>query len=201
MSFQSLLWFFPIAVTLHNAEEAIWFPEWTKRTSRWPAPVEPGVFRFAAVVFTIVAFAVTWLSARSGKQTVWTYLAFGYMVAVIANALVPHIALTLAMRRYMPGVVTGAFLNLPVLSLLVVLALREGYVSGFKAAAYSIGVAAVLLLFGGSWLIARTLTGPLSALGDVARRLPQRPQRHERPGQMWPRDAILARTRDRPPEE
>jgi hypothetical protein len=98
------------------------------------------------VVFTIVAFAVTWLSARSGKQTVWTYLAFGYMVAVIANALVPHIALTLAMRRYMPGVVTGAFLNLPVLSLLVVLALREGYVSGFKAAAYSIGVAAVLLL-------------------------------------------------------
>jgi hypothetical protein len=146
MSFQSLLWFFPIAVTLHNAEEAIWFPEWTKRTSRWPAPVEPGVFRFAAVVFTTVAFAVTWLSARSGKQTVWTYLAFGYMVAVIANALVPHIALTLAMRRYMPGVVTGAFLNLPVLSLLVVLALREGYVSGFKAAAYSIGVAAVLLL-------------------------------------------------------
>ena len=38
MSFQSLLWFFPIVVTLHNAEEAIWFPEWTQRTRRWPAP-------------------------------------------------------------------------------------------------------------------------------------------------------------------
>ena len=146
MSFQSLLWFFPVVVTLHHAEEAIWFPAWTQRVRRWPAPVSPGVFLFAVSVFTILAFAVTWLSARSGKQTVWTYLAFGYMVAVIANALVPHIALTLAMRRYMPGVVTGAFLNLPVLSLLVVLALREGYVSGFKAAAYSIGVAAVLLL-------------------------------------------------------
>jgi len=64
-------------------------------------PVAPGVFRFAVTVFTILAFAVTWLSARSGKQTAWTYLAFGYMVGVLANALIPHIALTIAMRRYM----------------------------------------------------------------------------------------------------
>jgi hypothetical protein len=45
----------------------------------------------------------------------------------------------------MPGVVTGVALNLPVLSLLVVMALREGYVSGWKAAAYSVGVAGLLL--------------------------------------------------------
>jgi hypothetical protein len=146
MSFQSLLWFFPIVVTLHNVEEAIWFPEWTRRVRRWPAPVAPGVFRFAVAVFTILAFAVTWLSARSGKQTVWTYLAFGYMVGVLANALIPHIALTLAMRRYMPGVATAVAVNLPVLSLLVVAAIREGYVSGSKAVAYSIGVSAVLLV-------------------------------------------------------
>jgi len=146
MSFQGLLWLFPIVVTLHNAEEAIWFPEWTQRTPRWPAPVTPGPFRFAVTVFTIVAFAVTWLSARSGKQTVWTYLAFGYMAGVLANALIPHIALTLVMRRYMPGVVTAVAVNLPVLSLLVLLAIREGYVSGMKAAAYSVGVSAVLLL-------------------------------------------------------
>jgi hypothetical protein len=146
MSFQRLLWFFPIAVTLHNAEEAIWFPDWTKRVRRWPAPVAPGVFRFAAAVFTIMAFAVTWLSARSGKQTVWTYLAFGYMVAMLANALIPHIALTLALRRYMPGVATAVLLNIPVMSLLVMAAIREGYVSGSKAVVYSIGVSGVLLL-------------------------------------------------------
>jgi hypothetical protein len=45
----------------------------------------------------------------------------------------------------MPGVATAVALNLPVLSLLVVLALREGYVSGWKAAAYSAGVAGVLV--------------------------------------------------------
>lgn len=36
-------------------------------------------------------------------------------------------------------------LNLPVLSLLVVLALKEEYVSGVKAAEYSVGVAGLLL--------------------------------------------------------
>ena len=105
----------------------------------------PGSFRFAVVVFTVLAFAVTWLSALSGKQTVWTYLAFGYISAALANVLIPHVALTVALRSYMPGVATAVALNLPVLSLLVVLAMREGYVSGWKAAAYAVGVAGVLL--------------------------------------------------------
>jgi hypothetical protein len=67
------------------------------------------------------------------------------MVVTLANVLIPHVALSLAQRSYMPGVVTGVALNLPVLSLLVVMALREGYVSGWKAAAYSVGVAGLLL--------------------------------------------------------
>jgi hypothetical protein len=140
MSFRNLEWLFPLVATLHNAEEAIWFPAWSKRAGRWHSPVAPGVFRFAVAVFTLLAFAVTWLSALSGKQTVWTYLLFGYMIAMLANVLVPHIAATVAMRSYMPGVVTGVLVNLPVLSLLVALALREGYVSGWKAAAYSVVV-------------------------------------------------------------
>lgn len=146
MNFGSLQWLFPIVIALHNTEEAIWFPGWTKRAGRWHAPVPPGAFRFAAAVLTVLAFGVTWLSAISGKQTVWTYLAFGYMVAMLANVPFPHIAVSVATRRYMPGVATGVALNLPTLSLLVVLALRQGYVSGWKAAAYSVGVPGVLLL-------------------------------------------------------
>jgi hypothetical protein len=146
MSFRNLEWFFPLVATLHNAEEAIWFPSWSKRAGRWHSPVAPGVFRFAVAVFTVLAFAVTWLSYCSGKQTVWTYLVYGYMIAMLANVLIPHIAATVAMRSYMPGVVTGVALNLPVLSLLVVLALRQGYVSGWKAAAYSVVVGGFLLL-------------------------------------------------------
>jgi hypothetical protein len=146
MSFQGLLWLFPIVATLHNAEEALWLPAWSKRAGRWHAPVAPGVFRFAVILFTIMAFALTWLSARSGKQTVWTYLVFGYIVTMLANALIPHVAATILMRSYMPGVATGVALNLPVFSLLVFLALKEEYVSGWKAAEYSAGVAGLLLL-------------------------------------------------------
>jgi hypothetical protein len=128
MGFWNLQWIFPIVITLHSAEEAIWFPGWSKRAGRWHAPVATGVFRFAAAILTVLAFVVTWLSVRSGNQTVWTYLAFGYMVAMLANVLIPHIAVSVATRSYMPGVATAVALNLPTLSLLVVLALREEYV-------------------------------------------------------------------------
>ena len=147
MSYQSLLWLFPIVITVHNAEEAIWLPGWSKRAVLWRSPVTPGVFRFAAVVLTVLAYAVTWLSAESGKQTVWTYLAFGCIAATLANVLIPHVALSVALRSYMPGLATALLLNLPVLSLLAVLALIEGYVSGWKCAASFVGVSGALAAF------------------------------------------------------
>jgi hypothetical protein len=96
-------------------------------------------------ILTLLAIAVTWLSERSGRQSIWTYLAFGCMVVTLANVLIPHLALTLARRSYMPGVATGVALNLPVLTLLVAMALREGFVTGGKAAAYSMGVAGLVV--------------------------------------------------------
>jgi len=144
MSYRNLVWLFPIVVTLHNAEEAMWLPAWAKRTGFWRTPVSPGVFRFAVSILTALAFAITWLSAESGKQTVWSYLAFGSMVVALVNVLIPHLAATLARRSYMPGVATAVVLNLPVLTLLVAMALKEGYVSGGKASVYSVGVAALL---------------------------------------------------------
>jgi hypothetical protein len=146
MIFRNLEWLFPIVVTLHNAEEAIWLPGWSKQVGFWKTPASPGVFRFAVAVLTVLAFALTWLSVESGKQSAWTYLAHGAMVVTLANVLIPHLAASVAQRSYMPGLATGVVLSLPVLSLLVAAALREGYVSGGKAAAYSVGVAGLLVV-------------------------------------------------------
>jgi hypothetical protein len=146
MTFRGLEWLFPVVVTLHNAEEAIWFPGWSKRAGRWHASVTPGTFRFAATVLSLLAFAATCLSEKSGKQTVWTYLAFGYIAAMLVNVLIPHVAATIVLRGYVPGVVTAVVLNLPVLTLLVLGALREGYVSGWKAVGFGVGVAGVLVV-------------------------------------------------------
>ena len=145
MSFGNLEWLFPIVVTLHNTEEAICLPAWSKRVGFWKTPVSSGVFRFAVAVLTALAFALTWLSAESGRQSVWTYLTFGSMIVTLVNVVIPHLAATLAQRSYIPGVATAVALNLPVMSLLVVMALKEGYVSGGKAAVYSVIVAGLLV--------------------------------------------------------
>ena len=87
-------------------------------------PVSPWVFHIVVTVLTALAWAVTWLSARSGAQTFWTYVMFGYVVGVLANAIYPHLALSISRRDYMPGTATAVALNLPLQSFLAV-CLRE----------------------------------------------------------------------------
>lgn len=146
MNFRYLQLLFPILVALHNAEEAIGMPRWARRSGPWFAGVEPSVFRFAVLVLTIFAFVITMLSAVSGRMTLWGNLTFGFMMAMLLNSLFPHIAVSVARRTLMPGVITAAVLNLPVLSCLMVLALRQGYVSGHDALVFSIVVPVLLLL-------------------------------------------------------
>ena len=150
MTFRYLQLLFPILVALHNAEEAIGMPRWRKRAGPragpWFGGVEPAVFRFAAVVFTLLAIAVTTLSVALGSRTVWADLTFGYMVAMVLNALVPHIAVSFLKRNVMPGVITAAALNLPILSFLAFLALKQGYVSGRGALESAIAMPVALAL-------------------------------------------------------
>ena len=144
--FATLQWLFPVVIALHNLEEALWLPGWANRTGFWGTPVSPRVFRFVVAVLTALALAVTWLSSRSGAQTFWTYLMFGCVVATLANAVFPHLALSISRRSYMPGTATAVALNLPVLSFLVASALSERQVSGWKSAAYAAGVPALVLV-------------------------------------------------------
>jgi hypothetical protein len=142
MSFQKLQWLFPVAVSLHNSEEAIWMPGWASQHHiRLPfALPQAGQIRFALIVLTIAAFAVTYLSQRKGKQSFWAYLTFGSIVAVLVNVFVPHVPATLVYRTYTPGVVTAVLVNLPLMSLLVFIAVRQRWVSGGKAMASAIAI-------------------------------------------------------------
>jgi hypothetical protein len=146
MSFRYLQLLFPVLAALHNAEEAIGMPKWVRRSGPWFAGVQPAVFRFAVVVLTVLALVITVLSAVSGKMTFWGNLTFGCMMVMLFNSLVPHIAVSVAERRLMPGVITAAVLNLPILSYLAALALKQGYVSIHDALVFSIVVPVFLLL-------------------------------------------------------
>ncbi|HTQ54238.1 MAG TPA: HXXEE domain-containing protein [Bryobacteraceae bacterium] len=139
--FHKLQWLFPIAVTVHNLEEAIWLPGFVAtHAHQIPWTVSPGVFRLAIVALTLAAWMVTFLSSRSGRQTIWAYLVFGYMIAMLANVFVPHIPSVFVFQRYVPGFGTAVVLDLPVLTFLSIWALREAYVSGTKAVWFGIGV-------------------------------------------------------------
>ena len=151
--FQKTQWLFPIAVTLHSAEEAFSMPKWVAVHSS-QLPVHPGAARIwrGLLLLTLAAFAVTSLSARKGKGSLWAYLLFGYAVAMLVNVLLPHIPATLVFGEYTPGVVTAVLMNLPIMSILLFQAVREQWVSGTKAIAYAllvplaIGVAISVLL-------------------------------------------------------
>lgn len=146
MTFQRSQWLFPIAVTLHNAEEAIWMPGWVVKHAR-QLPIHPPSaweIRIALLVLTALAFAVTGWSTKKGRQSLGAYLTFGYIVAMWLNVFVPHIPATVMFRSYTPGVVTAVLINLPVTIYLAESAIREGWVRGWKAAASAIAVPVVL---------------------------------------------------------
>ena len=144
--FKKLQWLFPVAVTLHNAEEAIWMPGWTARHGVQLPVHPPGAaeLRFALLVLTMLAFAVTALSIRKGPQSLWAYLTFGYIVTMWMNVMVPHLPASFIFFSYTPGVVTAVLVNLPVMSYLAVRCMAEEWVRGWKAAVAAVAVPAVL---------------------------------------------------------
>lgn len=94
----------------------------------------------ASVRKAAAAYVVTFLSARHGRESIWTYLLFGYIVAMLVNVFVPHVPAAFVFRSYAPGLVTAVAVNLPVMTFLLIRALRDGYVSGLKAVMFAVAV-------------------------------------------------------------
>ena len=129
MTVSALVALFVLAVLLHNAEEALWLPRWSARAGRWYRPVGAAPFRFAAAALSALVIAVAVAGLVWGPHSLPAYLMFGLVFAMSANALFPHLAATLVMRRYMPGTATGVLLNLPLGCLLLQRAVAQDWVS------------------------------------------------------------------------
>jgi hypothetical protein len=128
MSFLLLCWLFAVAITLHNLEEALWLPQWSKSAGRWAHPVGTREFRFAVVRLTAPAYGAAYLAVVSGKETVGAYLISGYALSMLLNVFFPHLLATLIMRRYAPGMATALLLNLPVTLLLLYQGFQQSYI-------------------------------------------------------------------------
>ena len=139
MAFRRIQWLFPVALALHNGEEAIYMPAWAS-AHRGQLPLHPrtGAILAGLLLLTLLALAVTILSAQKGKQSTWAYLLFGYTATMLINVVVPHIPATLFFGEYTPGVVTAALINLPVMTILLCKAVSDRWVSGTKAIRYAL---------------------------------------------------------------
>lgn len=132
-------------------------PGWdVKHASQLPVHLpEAAQIRLALLVLTLAALVLTILSTRRGPESLWTYLTFGYVIAMLINVFVPHIPAAIWFGGYAPGVVTAGLINLPVMTILAFWAVRERWVSGWRAVAFGAGVPAFLAATIIIWFAAR----------------------------------------------
>lgn len=106
---------FLMAFTLHNIEEGIWLPKWSKYAGKYHPQVANNEFHFAVMVITLLGYILTFIFLVSGNSNeIIKYLYLGFLLMMCFNALFPHIIATIVLKKYAPGTLTGILLNLPI---------------------------------------------------------------------------------------
>ena len=113
LTFAQLCTAFVAAVCLHNLEEAWLMPRWLRQVFGSRPPVGAWEFRFATGVLSLLLVPLAVLAVRAGPGSAAAHVWLGVVFAMGVNAILPHLAATVALRRYMPGTATGLLLNLP----------------------------------------------------------------------------------------
>jgi hypothetical protein len=137
--------FFPIAITLHNLEEALWLPQWSRHAKRFHKPVQPNEFFLAVILVTLLASLSTFVAIAAPSFWLGRQLFFGFLGAMILNAFMPHLAATILLRRYAPGLITGLALLVPINLTIIIQAMTAGELSWWGLIISTIVVAGLWL--------------------------------------------------------
>jgi drug/metabolite transporter (DMT)-like permease len=130
--FKSLILIFPLAITLHNIEEALWLPQWSQFAKRYHKRVGRNEFYFALICVTLIAYLSSFFFLLFNEVVILKYIYFGFVGAMILNAIFPHLIATIVLKRYAPGVITGILMNVPCFSFLIIFAIKENVISTFE---------------------------------------------------------------------
>jgi len=106
-------WLFPISFALHNIEEALWFPVFSKSAGKFHKPVDTFEFVFAVTILTLFSIVITFLFFINGKQSLACYLYFAFNFGMLINVFFPHLVATIVLRKYCPGLVSGILFLIP----------------------------------------------------------------------------------------
>ncbi len=126
ISYGKVIWILAISEILHNLEEAIWLPDWSKTAGIWHPKVGALEFRIADLLITLMFCGVIYYFSKY-KSNLSKFLMGGVLISILFNVLMPHLLATALTLNYMPGVVLGILLNVPVTLYLLIRGLREGF--------------------------------------------------------------------------
>ena len=104
-------WLLPLAVTLHNVEEAIWLPEFRTRHG-WNS-ITASQFRLAALVVALSAFAVTYGAIQKNRSRTVSYLFYAFCWIMLLNVFW-HVGASFYFRAYAPGAITAVVSVFPI---------------------------------------------------------------------------------------
>ena len=128
----SIILIFPLAITLHNLEEALWLPQWSRFAKQYTKVVDKNEFYFALICVTVLAYLSSFFFLFFNEVVILRYIYFGFVGAMILNAIFPHLIATIVLKRYAPGVITGILMNVPCFSFLIIFAIKENVISTFE---------------------------------------------------------------------
>jgi hypothetical protein len=159
ISFDRWLWLVPVLLAIHNAEEAPFMENWSKRLPfKLPLVITTRQFVIAVTLLTIAVFLVTYYVMKYVTNPTGYFILLGIQAAMLFNAFIPHVALTIWFRRYSPGVLTSVFFIIPFSFYLFRRASMEGVLDAsqlwslLSIAPFVVVIAAVLFLLLGKAL-------------------------------------------------
>jgi hypothetical protein len=137
---------FLLAFTLHNLEESVWLPAWSKHAGRFHITVQRNQFIFAAIIITVVVYLVTFVSILFDNPNGFAnYIYLGFAGMIGLNSIFPHLATTLLLKKYSPGLITGLLLNLPISCVVIIWYMQRGMNSYYVILSVAIVTASVLI--------------------------------------------------------
>jgi len=105
---------FLLGFSLHNIEEALWLPGWSKHARKYHKEVSPNEFRFAVIIVTAIGYLLTFQYFVFGSAyAAAKYIYLGFILIMIVNVFFPHLIATIVLKKYAPGLITGLLLNAP----------------------------------------------------------------------------------------
>lgn len=146
MEDKSVYILFVLAISIHNIEEALWLPAWSKYAQRFTKQIEAQEFRFAVIVVTILALLATSAFIAFPQIEFTSYIYFGFLGAMMINVIFPHLIATIALRKYAPGLISGLLLILPVNGVILYRALDENIINRFEIAVSTLIIGVILLI-------------------------------------------------------